>query len=169
MKVYFFTLLFVLTSICSCEEPQDNLESGSNKPTLVAVDTNTTIELNDLRDDQEKAQDVLNTIQVRGANLYSTFAFSQHDCKGDIETFTISSKDLEADLLDLMYRYYPTIDMQEKAYLALTASKARYEYEVTSCNADLKKSEYVDSLNPTRTGMWIIQTFTDQTDLIILW
>lgn len=164
-------LLFLLLSLSlgACNSTENNLDNSSNE---IAIDSNVSnqkFKLADERTLDEKALDALTNIQVSGSALYLTFANSYHRCKGEIGTYTITDTVFENVLLDLLERYYPNFSPEEKANLAFIAKLPKSEYTFTICAPSITTLAPEDSIVPPQIGMWIFQSFTDETDLIIQW
>jgi hypothetical protein len=158
----FQTILLVflglLVNSCSDAQNQINILKESQ------------VELGDEYSDEEgKALDALDKIQISGNQLYSTFPGSYHDCSGKNSSYTITQNELNEALKYLLNQYYLDISEKERIKLASVASKAQKEYLVISCSGNSGNVIFKDAKHPPKIGTWIFKSILDQRDLIIKW
>ena len=169
MKTQTILVLIICVFLNSCTTSENKTENVKDADKNEAIEPNDKFDLKDDRTYEEKAQDALNVIQVKGSNLYSTFANIHHRCKADYGTYQITSEEFENALLDLLIRYYPNIPPKEKEYLAHTVAMAGNDYSFRVCGTSTENTTPPDSITPPKIGMWVFQEFTEETDLVILW
>ncbi len=169
VKIKTTLLLFTLLSFGACTSEENRPTNSPNEITIDSNVSNQKFKLADERTIDEKALDALTNIQVSGSALYLTFANSYHRCKGEIGTYTITDTEFENVLLDLLERYYPNFSTEEKANLAFIAKLPKSEYTFTICAPSITTLTPEDSIVPPQIGMWIFQSYTVDTDLVILW
>jgi hypothetical protein len=115
------------------------------------------------------ALDALDTIQINGSQLYSTFPNLDHNCEGVVSSFVISQEVFKEALLHLLNEYYQELSKGKRRDLASRSSKAQDSYIVRTCGATSKLHILEKSEAPPRVGMWIFQSILEQRDLIIQW
>ncbi len=159
LRVVFLVLLTL--PICSCLDAQH--ETVSEVPEEVEYELQI-----GFTEDEEKALDALDQIQISGWHLYSTFPNLEHECYGDKNSFKISQEHFEDALLYLLNLFYLDLTEEDRRKLASEASKAQEQYTVTTC-VPFESLTLEESSDPPRTGMWIFQSLLDQRDLVIKW
>ncbi|MBL4702938.1 MAG: hypothetical protein JKY54_00320 [Flavobacteriales bacterium] len=120
-------------------------------------------------DSVEMALDALDTIQMSGWQLYSTFPNLHHDCRGIINSFKIGRLEFESALLTLLNTHYLDMPVEKMIYLTSTASKAQEEYVVRTCESTSEMHILEESTLPPQKGMWIFPSLLNQRDLIFKW
>ncbi len=161
MRFYVVFLALLTLSICSC------LNTQSEAVSQVPEDDEYLLQIG-FTEEEEKALDALDQIQISGWHLYSTFPNLEHECLGNSKSFKISQIQFEDALLHLLNLFYLDLPEEDRRTLASEASKAQEEYSVKTC-AIFESLILEKSSDPPRTGMWIFQSLLDQRDLIIKW
>ena len=159
-------LIFTALSICSCTDAPDEVKSQEYEEYHPEEEAVLTKELNET---EETALDALDTIQISGSQLYSTFPEHEHDCHGNISSYIITRDEFEDALIDLLNQHYLDMPKEKGADLAFRAAKAQEEYIVRTCGSASKLLILEELEAPPKSGMWIFPSLLDQRDLVIQW
>ena len=122
-----------------------------------------------LTTNQQTAFDALNSIQVQGKHLYSTFSGIHHDCLPPDTSFVISQAELLLAMKTLLERHYTHIKAEQRSKLANESVLAQEEYLVLQCNENSNGTINDKSINIPNSGSWILPEILGRRDLIIEW
>ena len=162
-------ILFLIASLflyaCNIDQDVKNREVYND-----TIPYSTPDSLMQLTMDQEASFDALNSIQVNGEHLYSTFSGVPHDCSSPPDTSFIISRDEFQDALEeLLRRYYSNLSSEKQAELASIAVLAQEEYSVLQCNDySVETIQNGKQIFPMA-GSWILPKVLGRRDIIIKW
>lgn len=153
-------LLLTQALLFSCTTPQEKVDQQQVSHTNINSDT-----LAVLTPEQSNAFDALNSIQVQGHHLYSTFSGIHHDCFPPDTSFVVSRAALQMAMEELLEQYYTSIQAEQRTKLVATAVLAQETYLVLKCN------DYSDdkTKNVLQSGSWILPEVLDRRDVILVW
>ncbi len=139
--------------------------ANDNKP----VDPQPDDSLSKITRQQEEAFEALNTIQITGQHLYSTFPGISHECLPADSSFVISSDQFCTVLKALLAKYYTGIPKERQEELAEQSALAQEEYLVLQCNGYINEFETPTNQSVPSSGSWILPRVLDSRDIIINW
>lgn len=125
--------------------------------------------LAELTPEQLTAFDALNSIQVQGEHLYSTFSGIHHDCFPPDTSFVISRAELLVALGELLKRYYTAMSTEQRTKLSTDAVLAQEEYLILQCIGDSTGSVDNTNKNLPTSGSWILPKVLGRRDVILEW
>lgn len=171
LKLKLFLILVLVSSIfLSCNSSHDETEQKSNginsSSSYPYIDADT---LPELTTEQQSAFDALNSIQVQGQHLYSTFPGIHHDCFPPDTSFVISQAELLIAMKTLLERHYTNIEAEERTTLANESILAQKEYLVLQCYGNSNRIMNDEYKNIPNSGSWILPVILGRRDLIIEW
>jgi len=158
---------FIVLSCTNAQEGRELKKKANNFPSSYSnPNVETVVELSS---EQQAAFDALNSIQVQGQHLYSTFSGISHDCLPPDSSFVLPQAELLTAMKELLARYYPTIPLEEQTKLATQAVLAQEEYIVLQCNDN--SFGPVDHAHKKLlfSGTWILPEVLNRRDIIIKW
>ena len=155
-------LLFFPCLTITCTFSQEGNErkkemANSNKP------------VSELTQEQQSAFDALNSIQVQGKHLYSTFSGIHHDCSPPDTSFVISQAELLIAMKTLLERHYTHIKAEQRSKLANESVLAQEEYVVLQCNGYSNGTVDDEIKYIPNFGTWILPEILGRRDVIIEW
>jgi hypothetical protein len=118
---------------------------------------------------QQTAFNALNSIQVQGIYLYSTFSGIHHNCLPPDTSFIISQAELLVAIESLLEKYYTHIKAEQRAKLASESVLAQEKYLVLQCKGYTNGAEYDKSNNIPKSGSWILPKVLGRRDIVIEW
>lgn len=161
-------LLIIVAFAYSCNSSQEGVDLNQGPNNLETFNSDSILKLT-LEEEQDAAFDALNSIQIQGWHLYSTFSGMNHSCLPADTNFVISQVELQTALEVLLARYYTEIDPEEQKLLATQASLAQKEYLVLQCNAFSNGSNEYSINKMPLSGSWVIPEVLNERDIIIKW
>jgi len=163
-------LLLTPTMLFSCSPVHERTEQKQESTIFSIPYSNINADtLLDLTPEQEAAFVALNSIQVQGQHLYSTFSGIFHDCYPPDTSFIISRSELLIAMEELLTRYYTDISTEQRTKLAAEAVLAQEEYLVLQCNGYSNESVDNSNLHLPTSGSWILPKVLNRRDVILEW
>jgi len=168
--------LQLLMSFClplvymSCTTNNKKAKQQQNSGNFVAFNSiQNTDALPKLTTEQQTAFNALNSIQVQGIYLYSTFSGIRHNCLPPDTSFVISQAELLVAIETLLERHYTHIKAEQRAKLANESVLAQEEYLVLQCKGYSNGTMYDKSKNIPNSGSWILPEILGRRDVVIEW
>lgn len=159
-----FCLLLVYLS-CTTNNKKAKQQNSSNFVPFKSIQNSDTL----LTTKQQTAFDALNSIQVQGIYLYSTFSGIHHNCLPPDTSFVISQAELLVAIETLLERHYKHIKAEQRAKLANESVLAQEEYLVLQCKGYSNGTMYDKSKNIPNSGSWILPKILGRRDIVIEW
>ena len=161
-------LLLTASLVCSCTTPQEGMDQNQELNNLETINFDTASELTTEKE-RDAAFDALNSIQIQGQHLYSTFSGMHHSCLPADTSFVISQVELQTAIEVLLARYYTDIPPEEQKVLAKQSSLAQKKYLILQCNGFSNGVlGGTEKLTPV-SGSWVIPEVLNERDVIITW
>jgi len=162
-------LLFVIYCfVLSCTTVQEGTDQNQDLINSENFHSNND-EVSVLTIEQEAAFNALNSIQVQGHHLYSTFSGIDHDCFPPDTSFVISKDEFLIAMEELLSRYYTDILPEQQAKLAAKAVLAQENYVVLKCIDYSTELGNEVNANVQMSGTWILPKVLGRRDVIIEW
>ena len=160
------TLLFVapwLLFACTAGQERTDPEQGPVDPPFSDPGTPS-----ELTPEQQTAFEALNSIQVLGRHLYSTFPGAHHDCFPPDTSFILSRGELLIAVEVHLARHSSKIPAEQRTELAAEAVLAQEEYLVHQCGSPAVSVDLVvQNLPPS--GSWILPKVLGRRDIVLEW
>lgn len=168
----FKSILFIAIPclLFSCTNGQG--ESGQKSETRHYIDLDTVQHTDPntaFTQQQEEAFDALNSIQLQGRNMYSTFAGLDHECYPPDTSFMISQDQLLVAMKALLSRHFKNVTPDIRDRLAAKAVLAQEEYLVYRCKGYFEESTGDAITKAPTLGSWILPKVLNQRDIIMIW
>ena len=161
-------LLFSFIAILSCSS--DHYQNGQNQASIsFTKDSNVLDNPVELTQEQERAFAALNSIQVQGQNLYSTFAGIQHECSSVDTSYIMGQVQFLLALKKLISIHYTIISKEEGDKLASAAVLAQEKYLLVLCNDNSIEVINGADKDVPYSGTWILPNVLGRRDIIITW
>ena len=162
-----FYLPLVYLSCTMSNEKGEQQQDSSNFVSYNSIQITDT--LPKLTTNQQTALDALNSIQVKGKHLYSTFSGIHHDCLPPDTSFVISQAELLVAMKTLLERHYAHIEADQRSKLANESVLAQEEYLVLQCNGYSNRTVSYENKYIPNFGSWILPEILRRTDVLIEW
>ena len=168
MKILFLLMItqWFLFSCTPAQERIDQNQESNNIPLSHSDSISDT--LSELTLEQQTAFDALNSIQVHGHHLYSTFPGMHHNCFPPDTSFVISRAELRIAMELLLTKHYSNISAEHRKKLADESVLAQEEYLVLQCGYAKESVDNVVNINPP-SGSWILPKVLGRRDIILEW
>jgi hypothetical protein len=154
----------------SCTMSNERAEQQKDSSSFVSFNSiQNTDTLPKLTTNQQDAFDALNSIQVQGKHLYSTFSGIHHDCSPPDTSFVISQAELLIAMKTLLERHYTHIKAEQRSKLANESVLAQEEYVVLQCNGYSNGTVDDEIKYIPNFGTWILPEILGRRDVIIEW